>query len=150
MPATQSGIAAPVCRACSREWVSLARVSVWVSIWEPIDVRASAAAAEGARPMMVPPPSVHALARARIAVVLPDPAGAIASWSRAPEVAISRTSVACPALRVIPLAVDSSSARSTEDAVDGVPVVAAGGVDQALLGGQDLARGEQVGRRPTV
>ncbi len=118
MPATQSGIAAPVCRACSREWVSLARVSVWVSIWER---RASAAAAEGARPMMVPPPSLQALARARIAVVLPDPAGAIASWSRAPEVAISRTSVACPALRVMPLAVDSSSARSTEDASTAYP-----------------------------
>ena len=39
MPATQSGIAAPVSRACSSEWVSLARVSVWVSIWERSGVR---------------------------------------------------------------------------------------------------------------
>ena len=38
----------------------------------------------------VPPSSVQARARARMAVVLPAPAGAIASCSRAPEVAISR------------------------------------------------------------
>ena len=58
-------------------------------------------------------PSVQAAARARIAVVLPVPAGAIASCSRAPEVAICRTSAACPAFRVTPLAAASSSATST-------------------------------------
>ena len=70
---------------------------------------------------MLPPPSAHAVASARMAVVLPDPAGAIANWSLAPEVAISRTSVAWPALRVTPLAVDSSSARSTEEASTAYP-----------------------------
>jgi hypothetical protein len=75
----------------SNDQVSLARVSVLA----PICSRsAAAAAAEGARPTTVPPPSVHAPARARIAVVLPAPAGAIASCRRAPEVAIVRTSAA--------------------------------------------------------
>ena len=65
--------------------VSLARVSVWASIWSR---SSAAAAADGASPITVPPPSVQAAARARMAVVLPAPAGAIASCSRAPEVAI--------------------------------------------------------------
>jgi hypothetical protein len=42
----------------------------------------SAATADGARPMTVPPLSVHARANTCIAVVLPEPAGAIASWTR--------------------------------------------------------------------
>jgi len=98
--------------------VSLARVSVLVLICSR---SAAAAAADGARPTTVPPPSVHAPASARIAVVLPAPAGAIASCSRAPEVAIVRTSAACPALRVTPLAVDSSRAMSTADSVTACP-----------------------------
>ena len=65
--------------------VSLARVSVLA----PICSRSTAAAAaDGASPSTVPPSSVHAAARARMAVVFPAPAGARASWSRAPEVAI--------------------------------------------------------------
>ena len=59
-----------------------------------------------------------------MAVVLPDPAGAIASCTRAPEVAISRTSVIWPGLRLTPFAVDSSSARSTQVAGDRMPIAA--------------------------
>jgi hypothetical protein len=51
--------------------------------------------------------------RARMAVVLPAPAGAIASCSRAPEVHICQTIEACPASRAVPFAASSSSARST-------------------------------------
>ena len=65
--------------------VSLARVSVRA----PICSRSTAAAAaDGASPRTVPPSLVHAAASARMAVVFPAPAGAIASCSRAPEVAI--------------------------------------------------------------
>jgi len=103
-----------------RDQVSLARVSVR----EPICSRSiDAATAEGARPMTVPPPSVQARARAAMAVVLPDPAGAIASWSRAPEVAISRTSCAWAGFRVTPFAADSSSATSTTAAGTAGPSV---------------------------
>ena len=48
-----------------------------------------------------------------MAVVLPAPAGAIASCSLAPEVHICRTSEACPASRTVPFAAISSKARST-------------------------------------
>ena len=105
MPAAHSGS----CRCCS-EVVSLASVSHWLWIWSR---STAAAAAEGASPMTVPPPCRQAVARARIAVVLPVPAGAIASCNRAPEVDISRTSPVCPAFKVIPLAVVSSNAVST-------------------------------------
>jgi hypothetical protein len=101
------------CRWCS-ELVSLASVSQWVWIWSR---STAAAAAVGASPITVPPPCRHAVERACIAVVLPVPAGAIASCNRAPEVAISRTKAACPAFRVIPLAVTSSNAISTAAAV---------------------------------
>ena len=97
----------------SRCQVSLAIVSVVALMFSP---STSAAAAEGARPITVPPPSVQACARALMAVVLPAPAGAMASCRRAPEVAISRTRVACPALRGSPLAVEASMARSTAPA----------------------------------
>ena len=50
-----------------------------------------------------------------MAVVLPAPAGAIASCSRAPEVHICRTSKACPASRAVLFAAISSRARSTAD-----------------------------------
>ena len=90
--------------------VSLARVSVVA----PVCSRSTAAAAaDGASPTTVPPSSTQAAARARMAVVFPAPAGAMASWSRAPEVAIWVTRAACPALRVAPLAACSSSAIST-------------------------------------
>ena len=46
--------------------------------------RTAAAAADGARPSTWPPSSVQARVRARMAVVFPAPAGAIASCSRAP------------------------------------------------------------------
>ena len=48
-----------------------------------------------------------------MAVVFPAPAGAMASWRRAPEVAIWVTRAACPGLRVVPLAACSSRAIST-------------------------------------
>lgn len=99
---------------------SLARVSVLVSIW---DRSAAAAAADGASPSTWPPPSIHAPDKARMAVVLPDPAGAIASWRRAPEVAISRTSDVWPALSVTPLATLSMRAISTADSSTASPSV---------------------------
>src|SRR5674476_1387910 len=87
-----TSVEGPICCAhpgrspCPSDQVSLARVSVLA----PICSRsAAAAAADGARPTTVPPPSVHAPARARIAVVLPAPAGAIASCRQAPEVAMA-------------------------------------------------------------
>jgi hypothetical protein len=83
---------------------------VWALIWSR---SWAAAAADGASPITVPPCSVQAAARVCIAVVLPVPAGAIASCSRAREVAIWPISATCPAFRVIPLAVASSSATST-------------------------------------
>ena len=52
--------------------------------------------------MTVPPLLRQAAARAAMAVVLPVPAGASASWRRAPEVAMSRTSAACPSLSARP------------------------------------------------
>lgn len=66
---------------CSMDQVSFASVSVGA----PILSRSwAAAAADGARPSTVPSLSVHARVRARRAVVLPAPAGAMASWSRGP------------------------------------------------------------------
>ena len=90
--------------------VSFARVSVWLLIWSR---SWPAAAAEGARPITSPPPLVQAAARAWRAVVLPAPAGAIASCSRAPEVAIDRTNPTWPAFNAVPLATISNSATST-------------------------------------
>ena len=91
-----------------RDQVSLARVSVVAPVCSR---RTAAAAAEGASPRTVPPSSTHAAARARMAVVFPVPAGAMASWSRLPEVAICVTRAVCPGLRVVPLAACSSRAR---------------------------------------
>ena len=85
-------------------------MSAWVSIWAP---SWAAAAADGARPTTVPPPLRHAVARARMAVVLPEPAGAIASWRRAPLVAISRTSATWPGFSGVRFATASMSATST-------------------------------------
>ena len=93
-----------------------------------------------------PPSCGPGRVRARMAVVFPAPAGAIASCSRAPEVAICRTRAACPALRAVPFAAVSSSARSTAVCVDGVSVAAAGGGDEALLGVED-PRARCTGRR---
>ena len=56
-----------------------------------------------------------------MAVVFPAPAGAIASWTRAPELHIWRTSEACPASRAVPFAAISSTARSTADWSTTVP-----------------------------
>ena len=69
--------------------------------------------ADGASPTTVPPPLRQAVARARIAVVLPNPAGAIANWRRAPLVAISRTSATCPGLSGVRFVTASMRATST-------------------------------------
>ena len=125
----------------SREWISLARVSVLV----PISSRSTAAAAaDGASPTTVPPSPVQARDSTRIAVVLPVPAGARASWTRAPEVASSRTSCTWPGLSSTPLAVDSSRAMSIVSALMVRPSRAGGGRDDRLLGGDDLARGVEL------
>ena len=118
--------------------VSLARVSVVAPVCSR---RTAAAAAEGASPITVPPSSTHAAVRARMAVVFPAPAGAMASWSRAPEVAIWVTKAACPGLRMMPLAACSSRARSTACRIGAVPVGDAGGLDEAGFGGEDLGAG---------
>ncbi len=73
--------------------------------------------------MMVPPARVQARVRAFMVVVFPDPAGAIATWSRAPLVAISRTRWACPGLRVTPEAAVSVIASSTRSGRIRVPPV---------------------------
>ena len=127
---------------CRSDQVSLARVSVRMPVCSP---RTAAAAADGARPSTWPPSSVQARVRARMAVVFPAPAGAIASCSRAPEVHICRTRDACPASRAVPFAAISSRARSTADCVDDCSVAAAGGGDEALLGVEDALRGVEVG-----
>ena len=95
---------------CCRDQVSLARVSARMPV---CSARTAAAAADGARPSTWPPSWVQARVRARMAVVFPAPAGAIASCRRAPELHIWRTSAAWPASRAVPFAAISSRARST-------------------------------------
>ena len=95
---------------------SLATVSVcggvpWVGVMFSRSMLA--AAAEGANPMMVAPAAVQARVRVARAVVLPDPAGAMATCTRALEVARARTRWAWASLRDTPLARASSSATST-------------------------------------
>ena len=80
-----------------------------------------------------------------MAVVFPLPAGAIASCSRAPDVAIRRTRSACPALRFTPFAVSSSNATSTRVSGTVRAPRLPGGGEQPLLSGQDRGRGVQVG-----
>ena len=83
-----------------------------VSVAEPSSLAStSAAAAVGANPTTVPPLLRHAAASAEVAVVFPVPAGARASWTRAPEAAISRTRARCPSLSGRPLASASNSAN---------------------------------------
>ena len=104
----------------------------------------------GPSPTRCPPLLVQAVARACMAVVLPVPAGAMASCSRAPEVAIRRTRSAWPGSRSIPLAVISNNATSTPPVGDGAAVGAAGGGDEPPLGGQHGGGGVQVGAGDAV
>ena len=127
---------------CCKDQVSLARVSARMPVCSP---RTAAAAADGARPITWPPSWVQARVRARMAVVFPAPAGAIASCSRAPEVHICRTSEACPASRAVLFAAISSRARSTADSSTTDAVAASRGGDEALLGVEDPLRGVEVG-----
>jgi hypothetical protein len=90
---------------CWIDQVSLASVSERMPVCSP---RTAAAAADGARPTTWPPSWVHARVKARMAVVFPAPAGAIASCKRAPEVHIWRTSDVCPASRAVPFTAISS------------------------------------------
>ena len=114
--------------------VSLARVSVVAPVCSR---RTAAAAADGASPRTVPPSSVQAAARARMAVVFPAPAGAIASWSRAPEVAISRDQGGLSGVEGDPVGGLLEQRQLDRVRAGAVPVATAGGVDEALLGGQD-------------
>ena len=125
----------------SSDQVSLARVSVRMPV---CSARTAAAAADGARPTTWPPSWVQARVRARIAVVFPAPAGAIASCTRAQEAHICRTSEACPASSAVPLAAISSRARSTAAAR---PTTAATSrrSDETGLGVEDPLRGVEVG-----
>ena len=126
--------------------VSLARVSVVAPVCSP---STAAAAAEGASPITVPPSSAQAAVRARMAVVFPAPAGAIASWSRAPEVAICGDQGGLSGVEGGPVGGLLEQRHLDGVGVGAVPVGDAGGVDEALLGGQDLAAGvERRSRRP--
>src|SRR5215207_7723078 len=104
--------------------------------------RTAAAAANGARPSSWPPSSVQARARARMAVVLPAPAGAIASCKRAPDVLICQTRDACPASSALPVAAISSKARSTAVRSTDAPPQRFGFLDVVVRRGQ--------GNRPTI
>jgi hypothetical protein len=104
-PAAQSG-SLPF----RRDQASLAKVSARMPV---CSLRTAAAAADGARPITWPPASVQARVRARMAVVFPAPAGAIASCRREPEVHICRTRAAWPASSAVPFTAISSNARST-------------------------------------
>jgi hypothetical protein len=64
-----------------RAQISLASVSQGAPMASRSPVVATA---DGATPSTLPPQAVHARARAARAVVLPVPAGASASWTRAP------------------------------------------------------------------
>jgi hypothetical protein len=100
--------------------VSFAKVSAGAHV---ASRSCAAAAADGANPSTWPPLSLHARARVRMAVVFPAPAGAIASWSRAPEAHMARTKAACPASKASPLAAASSSTSSTMPASRTCPSV---------------------------
>src|SRR5215216_3789608 len=104
----------------------------------------AAAAADGARPSTWPPLSLHARARVAMAVVLPVPAGAIASCSRAPEVHMARTRPACPASKAVPLAAASSSRKLYHFGLHDSSVGAARSRDESLLGSPHPGRGEQL------
>jgi hypothetical protein len=95
-----------------------------VSAGAPVASRScAAAAADGANPSIWPPPSLHARARVDMAVVLPAPAGAIASCSRAPELHMTSTRAACPASKALPLAAASKRASSMAPASTARPSV---------------------------
>jgi len=122
MPASSmiTNVPGPTVSARGSWWpiahTSLARLSATIAL-VPSSRRvrsSSTAAAEGARPTTLPPLLVHAAARARIAVVLPVPAGAMASCSCRPEVAMSWTRSCCPVFRGSWLAIDWSRAKVTE------------------------------------
>ena len=104
--------------------MSLARVSAGAPVCSP---SCAAAAAEGARPITVPPASVQARVRACRAVVFPAPAGAMASCSRDPEVAIARTSVDLPGVELHAVGGRLEQRQLDRGRVDGPAVRAAGG-----------------------
>ena len=120
-------------------WTSLAKVSVGES---RSAARTSAALAVGANPITVPPSLRQAAASVAIAVVFPVPAGASASCTRAPEVAIACTNAFWPSLRSTPLlACCSSIAKPMLVSVTARPPRSAGGGQDSPLGGQDVSAG---------
>ena len=127
---------------CWSDQVSLASVSVRMPV---CSARTAAAAADGARPSTWPPSWVQARVRARMAVVFPAPAGAIASCSRAPEVHIWRTSAACPASSAVPFAAISSKASSTAVCSTDCTAATSRRGDETGLGVEDPLRGVEVG-----
>ena len=115
-----TNVSRPTTSASGSSWpiahTSLAKLSATTRLvpsWRWLR-SSSAAAADGAKPSTFPPLLVHAAARARMAVVLPVPAGAMASCSWRPEVAISWTKSCWPGFKGSWLARDWSSAKVTE------------------------------------
>ena len=76
-----------------------------------------------------------------MAVVLPVPAGARASWTRAPEVARRRTRAAWSSLRAVPFAVASARAIPTRTSVIFRPSTRRAASRTRLLGVEDPAGG---------
>jgi len=110
----------------SREKISFARVSEWTEPGAaPLSScpRSAAAAADGARPITLPPSPFQALATTLIVTVLPVPAGANASCRSNPLPVNSRTIATCPGLSTTALAATSSSASSTDSALTVRPPV---------------------------
>ena len=114
-------------------WTYLATVSVGAPGLSPSSM---AAAAVGAKPRTLPPEERHACDSAAIAVVLPVPAGASASATRRPLVAISATSATWPGLRVLPRAAESAQRQLDIVPRDAAATCAGGGGEDAPFGGQ--------------
>ena len=129
-------------RHARSDQVSLARVSARMPVCSP---RTAAAAAEGARPSTWPPSWVQARVRARIAVVLPAPAGAIASCIRAPGGAHLPDQRRLPGIECRAVRRHLQQRQIHCHLVDGRPVAPSGGGDEAPLGVEDPLRCVQVG-----
>ncbi len=72
-----------------------------------------------------------------MAVVLPVPAGANASWTRRPEVARSRTSWTCPRFNSVPFGLFGEQGGVDGVGVGGSSAELPGGGDDPVFGEQD-------------